>query len=63
MDKALSQFVLSEVSLLELLNVEQPTLNKLRLEKGFPFVRLDSRNRVYLSDKVLDWLQDHQREA
>ena len=53
----LSDQVMSEVSLLELLNVEQPTLDRLRREKGFPFIRLNARCRVYLADEVLEWLK------
>ena len=49
--------VLSEVALCELLNIEQHTLNRLRLEKGMPYVRLDARNRAYLVDDVMEWLR------
>ena len=51
--------VLSEVELLEKLNVELPTLNRLRLEKGFPVIRLNAKCRVYLANEVLDWLRQH----
>jgi len=53
--------VLSEVDLLELLNVEQPTLNTLRLEKGLPYIRLTTKCRVYLADDILGWLKQRQR--
>ena len=53
--------VLSEVDLLELLNVEQPLLDTLRREKGLPFIRLSMKHRVYLADEVLDWLKQQQK--
>ena len=49
--------VLSEVDLLELLNVEQQTLDRLRRERGFPYIRLNAKCRGYLGDEVLDWLK------
>ena len=48
--------VLSEVDLLELFNIGQPTLDKLGLDKGFPYIRLDAKRRVYLSGDVYKWL-------
>jgi hypothetical protein len=42
---------------LELLNVEQPALNKLRREEGLPYIRLSRTARVYLTDDVLGWLK------
>jgi len=56
-DMKLKDQLLSEVDLLELLNVEQQTLDRLRREKGFPYVRLNAKCRVYLGDQVLDWLK------
>jgi len=53
----LSDQVISEVNLLELLNVEQPVLDNLRREKNFPCIRLNNRSRVYMTDKVLEWLK------
>ena len=55
----LSESVVSEIDLLAILNIEQPVLNDLRLEKGFPVVRLNNRNRVYLIEDVRDWLKAH----
>jgi len=55
--------VLSEVELLEWLNVEQPTLDRLRLQKGFPVIRLNAKCRVYLVDEVFDWLKNHRINA
>ena len=56
-----SDQVFSEVELLEKLNVEPKTLSKLRLEKGLPYIRLDTRNRVYLAEEVLGWLKELRR--
>ena len=51
--------VLSEVELLEKLNIEQPSLDRLRREKDFPYIRLNIKCRVYLTDDVLGWLKKH----
>lgn len=53
----LEQLVYSEAAMLELLGVDKGTLDDLRREKGFPFVRLTTRARVYLADEVLAWLK------
>ena len=57
----LEHTVYSEVAMLELLGVDKGTLDDLRREKGFPFVRLTTRARVYLADEVLDWLKQQIR--
>lgn len=57
----LEQLVYSEVAMLELLGVGKETLDDLRREKGFPFVRLTMRSRVYLADEVLGWLKEQAR--
>jgi len=54
----LSDQVISEVDLLELLNVEQHVLDRLRRGKGFPYIRMDIKRRVYLIDQVVAWLKD-----
>lgn len=53
----LEQFVYSEGAMLELLGVDKGTLDDLRREKDFPYVRLTTRARVYLADEVLAWLK------
>ena len=53
----LEQLVYSETVMLELLGIDKQTLDDLRREKGFPFVRLTTRSRVYLADEVLAWLK------
>ena len=55
--RSIHQEVLSEVALLELLNVDKPTLDKLRREENLPYIRLDKFYRVYLAEEVLDWLR------
>jgi hypothetical protein len=59
----LENSVYSEAALLELLGIEQGTLNSLRLDKGFPVVRLDDRHRVYLAEDVLGWLKERVRKC
>lgn len=58
----LEQLVYSEVAMLELLGIDKQTLDDLRREKGFPFVRLTTRARVYLADEVLEWLKEQVRK-
>ena len=55
--KSIHQEVLSEVTLLELLNVDKRTLDKLRREDNLPYIRLDKFYRVYMAEEVLDWLR------
>jgi len=50
--------VLSEVDLLELLNIEKPALDELRRKKGLPYIRLSRTSRVYLSEDVVKWLRE-----
>jgi len=53
----LEEAVLSEADLLELFGIDKKTLDDLRREKGFPYVRLTTKSRVYLADEVLGWLK------
>ncbi|MBA7614991.1 hypothetical protein ES703_22266 [subsurface metagenome] len=53
----LEDSVYSEGALLELLGIDQKTLDMLRREQDFPFVRLTTRARVYLADEILAWLK------
>ena len=59
---SLEQLVYSEVAMIELLGIDKQTLDDLRREKGFPFVRLTTRARVYLANEVLDWLKEQVRK-
>lgn len=54
----LEHLVYSEVAMIELLGVDKGTLDDLRREKGFPFIRLTTRSRVYLANEVLAWLKE-----
>ena len=58
----LEHLVYSEAAMLELLGIDRKTLDDLRREKGFPFVRLTTRSRVYLANEVLDWLKEQARK-
>ena len=60
--QSLKEAVMSEVDLLELLNVEQHVLDNLRREKGFPFIRFTTKHRVYLASEVLEWLKQQRRD-
>ena len=55
----LSEFVISEVNLLQVLNIELGTLRDLRSIKGFPVIQLNRTNRCYWIPDVLDWLKKH----
>jgi len=57
----LEEAVLSEADLLELLGIDKSTLDDLRREKDFPFVRLTTRTRVYLAKEVLGWLEQRSK--
>lgn len=56
----LSKKAISEYDLGLTLNVSRSTLDSLRLEKGFPFVRLSLKSRVYLVDSIIEWLKSHE---
>jgi nucleoside-triphosphatase THEP1 len=60
-NQKLAEVVISEVDLLETLNLELKHLSVLRLQKGLPYVRLNSRNRVYLLSEIVVWLQQNAR--
>ena len=53
----LEQLVYSDEDLCRVLGIDKGTLDDLRREKDFPFVRLTTRARVYLADEVLAWLK------
>ena len=57
----LEQLVYSEAAMIELLGIDKKTLDDLRREKGFPFVRLNAKARVYLADEVVAWLKQQAR--
>jgi hypothetical protein len=59
----LEHLVYSEEALLEVLAINKGVLDSLRLDKDFPFIRLDVRHRVYLSGDVQDWLKRHTVKA
>jgi len=59
--QTLEEAVLSEADLLELLGIDKKTLDDLRREKDFPFVRLTTRARVYLAKDVLGWLEQRSK--
>ena len=50
--------VLSEA---DVLGVKKSQLDRLRNERGFPFVKLTHSNRVYLLPDVSEWLCRHRR--
>lgn len=51
--------VLSEADVLEVFSMKKGQLDRLRREKGFPFVKLKNTNRVYLFPDVAEWLTRH----
>lgn len=57
----LEDAVYTEKDILNLLAITQDTLDVLRREKGFPFVRLTRVNRVYLAKDVLKWIEEQSR--
>ena len=62
----LENAVYDEETMLKLLGADKGTLDQLRREAGFPFVRLTRVKRVYLAKDVLGWLEQRsksQRQA
>ncbi len=51
--------IISEEKLLRILDISKDTLDKLRTQKGFPYVQLTKRNRVYLAEDVHFWLEQN----
>lgn len=49
--------LLNEVELARELNTTKHSLDALRLEKGFPFYRVTTRDRVYRLNEVVAWLE------
>ena len=60
MNLPLEQEVYPEGALLEALGLQKEVLDQLRRDKGFPFVRINMRKRLYLASEVLNWLQENQ---
>ena len=57
----LEDAVYDEETVLKLLGVDKGTLDQLRREAGFPFVRLTRLKRVYLAKDVLSWLEQRSK--
>ena len=53
----LNQEVWGEADLCELLVANKATLADLRNMKGLPYVRVNTRCRVYLASSILEWLE------
>ncbi len=47
--------LISETDLLKILGLRKPELDRLRREKGLPFVRFSSKSRAYLLSDLLHW--------
>ena len=62
-NQELGKFVVSELSLLQHLNIEQVTLDALRHSAGFPVIYLNNRNRVYWLSDVRAWLEGRRRNS
>ena len=56
----LEKEVWSEKELIDQLGITKPALDRLRREKGFPFVKLGNNN-VYLAESTLAFLQKNER--
>ena len=57
----LEDAVYDQETVLKLLGVDKGTLDQLRREAGFPFVRLTRLKRVYLAKDVLSWLEQRSK--
>jgi len=47
--------LISEVDLMKILGLKRPELDKLRREKGLPYVKFSQRSRAYFLSDVLEW--------
>ena len=59
--RKLSEEIINEYDLCLLLGISSNTLGKLRRTRELPYIPLDSRNRIYVIDEVIDWLKKSQR--
>ena len=57
MEQRLAEQVWNEQEIMDLLGVGREQLDHLRLERGFPCVRLGQRIRVYLAEEVLGFIK------
>ena len=57
-NQTLAEQVWNEQQIMELLGVNRKQLDHLRLEKGFPCVRLGRTVRVYLANEVLAFVKE-----
>ena len=48
--------IILEKELLEFLGISKATLQRLRREKGLPYVRLSNTERVYPAEKFMEWI-------
>jgi hypothetical protein len=51
----------TEETLLDLLGLKKATLNRLRHEKGFPFIGVTPQVRLYYLPDVARWLLENKR--
>jgi len=56
----LSKQVVSELDLMTTLNLSRSTLDTLRREKDFPYIRCSLTARCYLVNSVVEWLKGHE---
>lgn len=47
--------MISEAELTKLLGLKKPELDRLRREKGLPFVKFSQRTRAYFLSDILEW--------
>ena len=59
--QTLEETVYNEEDILNLLDITPNTLDNLRREKSFPFVRLTRVKRIYLAKDVLKWIEEQSR--
>jgi len=55
------QNLITEDELKELFGISKPTLSRLRLEEGLPYLRISMTRRLYLESDVIDWLIGRRR--
>ncbi len=53
--ESLGERLISETDLLKALGLKKPELDRLRRDKGLPFVKFSQRSRGYLLSDILNW--------
>jgi predicted DNA-binding transcriptional regulator AlpA len=51
----MAEKLISEADLLKALGLKKSELDRLRREKGFPYIKFSQRSRAYFLSDVMEW--------